>query len=77
MYRDEERDNVFGNFFNHIDNFPEATFLYVTSGGIEATKLKDEIDDSKGDQQGTVKADGAAESDDEAEVEDDKLGAEG
>ena len=33
----------FGNFFNHVDNFPDAAFLFVTSGGIEATKVaKDE-----------------------------------
>ncbi|KAK7895121.1 tRNA pseudouridine synthase 1 [Exophiala xenobiotica] len=38
MYHDEEQDNVFGNFFNHVDNFPNETFLFVTSGGIEATK---------------------------------------
>ncbi|KIY00402.1 uncharacterized protein Z520_04087 [Fonsecaea multimorphosa CBS 102226] len=40
MYRDEEKDNVFGNFFNHVDNFPSETFLFVTSGGIEATRTK-------------------------------------
>ncbi|KIV91962.1 tRNA pseudouridine(38-40) synthase, variant [Exophiala mesophila] len=39
MYRDEEKENVFGNFFNHVDNFPCETFLFVTSGGIEATKI--------------------------------------
>lgn len=39
MYRDEEKDNVFGNFFNHVDNFPSETFLFVTSGGVEATKM--------------------------------------
>lgn len=38
MYRDEESENTFGNFFNHVDNFPHETFLFVTSGGIEATK---------------------------------------
>lgn len=33
----------FGNFFNHVDNFPDAAFLFVTSGGIEVTKVgKDE-----------------------------------
>lgn len=37
MYHDEEKDNVFGNFFNHVDNFPTGTFLFVTSGGLEAT----------------------------------------
>ncbi|KIW24791.1 tRNA pseudouridine(38-40) synthase, variant [Cladophialophora immunda] len=40
MYRDEEKDNVFGNFFNHVDNFPSEPFLFVTSGGVEATKTK-------------------------------------
>lgn len=30
----------FGNFFNHVDNFPDEAFLFVTSGGIEATKVK-------------------------------------
>ncbi|EXJ95199.1 tRNA pseudouridine38-40 synthase [Capronia coronata CBS 617.96] len=39
MYRDEEKDNVFGNFFNHVDAFPSETFLFVTSGGVEATKI--------------------------------------
>ncbi|KAJ9630192.1 tRNA pseudouridine synthase 1 [Knufia peltigerae] len=39
MYEDEENMNVFGNFFNHVDNFPIETFLFVTSGGIEATKV--------------------------------------
>ena len=29
----------FGNFFNHVDNFPEDAFLFVTSGGIDATKV--------------------------------------
>jgi tRNA pseudouridine38-40 synthase len=38
MYRDEEKDNTFGNFFNHIDNFPNETFLYLTSGGFEASR---------------------------------------
>ena len=38
MYRDEEERNVFGGFFNQIDNFPDETFLFVTSGGIAATK---------------------------------------
>jgi len=37
MYHDEEKENVFGNFFNHVDNFPTSTFLFVTSGGLEAT----------------------------------------
>jgi len=40
MYHDEEKENVFGNFFNHVDNFPSETFLFVTSGGFEATQTK-------------------------------------
>jgi tRNA pseudouridine38-40 synthase len=30
--------NRFGNFFNHVDNFADEAFLFVTSGGIPATK---------------------------------------
>lgn len=30
----------FSNFFNHIDNYANDTFLFVTSGGIPATKGK-------------------------------------
>lgn len=40
MYDDEEKENVFGNFFNHVDNFPNETFLFVTAGGIDATKTE-------------------------------------
>jgi tRNA pseudouridine38-40 synthase len=40
MYHDEEKENVFGNFFNHIDNFPNETFLFVTSGGYQATQMR-------------------------------------
>ena len=38
----------FSNFFNHIDNFPDEAFLFVTSGGIEAAKArKDEQSKSR------------------------------
>lgn len=47
MYRDEEKENIFGNFFNHIDAFPNETFLFVTSGGIEATKTPVKPDGAK------------------------------
>lgn len=47
MYRDEEKENVFGNFFNHVDNFPCETFLFVTSGGIEATKVPIKVGENK------------------------------
>lgn len=33
----------FGLFFNHIDHFPVGHFLYVTSGGIEAAELQQEV----------------------------------
>ncbi|KAJ5103009.1 TRNA pseudouridine synthase [Penicillium argentinense] len=39
IFREEEETAAFGNFFNHIDHFPQEFFLYVTSGGIEAAKL--------------------------------------
>jgi len=45
MYRDEDKDNVFGNFWNHVDNFPSEVFLFVTSGGVEATRTRIEKGD--------------------------------
>ena len=44
MYHDEERENVFGNFFNHVDNFPSNTFLFITSGGLEASGEADGVE---------------------------------
>ncbi|KAK2744677.1 tRNA pseudouridine synthase 1 [Onygenales sp. PD_40] len=38
IFREEEESNAFGNFFNHIDTFQENSFMYVTSGGIAASK---------------------------------------
>ncbi|EEH17158.2 tRNA pseudouridine(38-40) synthase [Paracoccidioides brasiliensis Pb03] len=38
IFREEEESNSFGNFFNHIDTFPEYAFLFVSSGGIPASK---------------------------------------
>ena len=40
----------FSNFFNHVDNFPDAAFLFVTSGGIEVTRVADD-----GQRKSTVK----------------------
>jgi tRNA pseudouridine38-40 synthase len=43
--REKEKDRAhtdfcrFGSFFNHIDHYPADYFLYVTSGGIAASKL--------------------------------------
>jgi len=31
----------FNTFFTHLDNYKDPTFLYLTSGGIEATKKLD------------------------------------
>ncbi|KAF2766583.1 pseudouridine synthase [Teratosphaeria nubilosa] len=39
IFREEEEKNEFARFYNHIDNFREPYFLYVTSKGIEATRL--------------------------------------
>lgn len=38
IYHDEEAHNVFNNFFNHVDNWQKKAFLFVTSGGLEATQ---------------------------------------
>ena len=75
MYHDEEEDNVFGNFFNHVDAFPEPTFLYVTSGGVDAVKEEAATSSSKQATNDKVEADG--ESDDEDGIAHDKLGDEG
>lgn len=32
----------FNTFFTHLDNYKDPQFLYLTSGGIEATKRKRE-----------------------------------
>ena len=32
----------FNTFFTHLDNYKDPQFLYLTSGGIEATKTKRE-----------------------------------
>ena len=53
----------FGNFFNHIDSFRHNTFLYVTSGGISASKDKQAAKD-------TSEADKAALAEVESEAED-------
>ncbi|PGH13410.1 tRNA pseudouridine(38-40) synthase [Helicocarpus griseus UAMH5409] len=38
IFREEEESNTFGNFFNHIDTFQGNSFLFVSSGGIAASK---------------------------------------
>lgn len=38
IFREEEQRNEFGRFFNHVDNFKEPWFLFVSSKGWEATK---------------------------------------
>ncbi|KAF2652180.1 pseudouridine synthase [Lophiostoma macrostomum CBS 122681] len=40
IFREEAQCNQFNTFFTHIDNYKDPTFLYLTSGGIEATKKK-------------------------------------
>lgn len=39
IFREEEQANAFSVFFNHIDHFSQETFLYITSGGMAASKL--------------------------------------
>ena len=51
----------FHQFFNHVDNYREPHFLYLTSKGIEATKRDSS---AKGKSEGIAKLD--MESDDEA-----------
>ncbi|CAK1365335.1 tRNA pseudouridine synthase 1 [Cercospora beticola] len=38
IFREEEEKNEFSRFFNHVDNFKEAHFLFVTSKGVDAIK---------------------------------------
>ncbi|EME45184.1 hypothetical protein DOTSEDRAFT_87604 [Dothistroma septosporum NZE10] len=38
IFREEEEKNEFARFFNHVDNFKEPYFLFVTSKGFNATK---------------------------------------
>ena len=70
IYREEANDNVFSNFFNHIDGFQESTFLFLTSKGIDAV--------SEGTQEGVEKDSAVLETvDSEAEEQADGQGAEG
>lgn len=38
MFTEEEQKGEFGRFFNHVDNFREPYFLYVSSKGLDATE---------------------------------------
>ncbi|KZM23870.1 uncharacterized protein EKO05_0011443 [Ascochyta rabiei] len=38
IFREEAQGNQFNTFFTHLDNYKDTTFLYLTSGGIQATK---------------------------------------
>ncbi|KAF2634454.1 pseudouridine synthase [Massarina eburnea CBS 473.64] len=40
IFREEAQGNQFNAFFTHIDNYKDPTFLYLTSGGLAATKKK-------------------------------------
>ncbi|CAN9290794.1 unnamed protein product [Alternaria alternata] len=42
IFREEAEGNQFNTFFTHLDNYKDPQFLYLTSGGIEATKRKRE-----------------------------------
>ncbi|KAF2400798.1 pseudouridine synthase [Trichodelitschia bisporula] len=36
IYLEDQKENIFGTFFNHIDNFKQPTFLYLSSKGLAA-----------------------------------------
>ncbi|KAL5119302.1 tRNA pseudouridine synthase 1 [Pleosporales sp. CAS-2024a] len=38
IFREEAEGNQFNAFFTHLDNYKDPQFLYLTSGGVEATK---------------------------------------
>ncbi|KAF2729959.1 tRNA pseudouridine synthase-like protein [Polyplosphaeria fusca] len=38
IFREEAEGNQFNTFFTHLDNYKDPTFLYLTSGGIEASR---------------------------------------
>ncbi|KAL6702661.1 tRNA pseudouridine synthase 1 [Coniothyrium glycines] len=40
IFREEAQGNQFNAFFTHLDNFRDPQFLYLTSGGIAATKVE-------------------------------------
>ncbi|KAK0854430.1 tRNA pseudouridine synthase 1 [Friedmanniomyces endolithicus] len=56
IFREEEERNEFGRFFNHVDNFKESHFLYVTSKGLEACGANAGGGDGKGKGKNGVKA---------------------
>ena len=41
IFREEDDRSEFSRFFNHVDNFKEPHFLFVTSLGLKATKGPD------------------------------------
>ncbi|KAH8704683.1 tRNA pseudouridine synthase-like protein [Phaeosphaeriaceae sp. PMI808] len=38
IFREEAQGNQFNAFFTHLDNYRDPQFLYLTSGGVEATR---------------------------------------
>lgn len=73
MYHDEEKENVFGNFFNHVDHFPSETFLFVTSGGVEASKAPVKVDGEEGENSRSENALGGVDAEDGDSDEDDAV----
>lgn len=68
-------DYRFYTFFNHIDSYPQESFLYVTSGGMAAARLDtpQEIRKEKVDRRAEREALAAVEGedqDDEANIPD-------
>jgi tRNA pseudouridine38-40 synthase len=54
IFREEEERNEFGRFFNHVDNFKDGYFLYISSMGLEATKgsSRKPLEESEGEGSG-------------------------
>lgn len=40
IFREEAQGNQFNTFFTHLDNYKDPQFLYLTSGGVAATKSR-------------------------------------
>ncbi|KAJ5261000.1 TRNA pseudouridine synthase [Penicillium angulare] len=55
IFREEQQSSAFNIFFNHIDHYPADYYLYVTSGGIEASKLVPAPQSTQGASRSSVK----------------------
>lgn len=51
IFREEEETKSFASFFNHVDNLPKDTFLYISSGGVQAAASSQQPNASLSDEQ--------------------------